>query len=514
MLALEGMWYILDKNSKEELKKQIDDSQSLEESKDFLNKKLEKLSKNELTYKEQLFLENQIQEHEELKEVYDYYFEEKKLLWDKTKSSLNKLFEEYTDSVIWENNFEDIGNNLENGREKFDFFRDKVKQNIDIKTNIESLYETENIKHFIDQFTLEYINFLDKNYEKAYEFFKKNGFKNLLLDDKELNYILYNIVSDFIDKKSEFNNQIEFNIKGNKTTIINILDYRINIISKRNIEKQKEEIRKNKKEKLNLWLLLINWNFEDKDIKRIKSILSTDIEDYDDLKIKYIKDVLLKEQLITKERLLLLMENENKNFNYLDFLENFHLTNKVEKVALDLIESKWIEIKDKEVILNNLRSFLMFFIDMESDGYNVENFNNSWAEWYFQFKWNNGDFKSAYSSFETALRRTSKYYTNSFWIKKWNPDWVLKAWENRGEFTPIQLSAEEQTILFLCDIFNRNNSEVKAHLENILINWNQWSIKQLYKEEHHTNVVWNTHTRLESKMHTILEKYNYLSKIN
>lgn len=519
MWFLETFLSFKDDKPEAKLKQKISESDSLEKSKDFLNKKLEKLSKNELTYKEQKLLENQIQEHEELKKLYDDYLEEKELLWKQTRDSLDALFENYSQSVIWDNNFEDIKANLENGKEKFNFFRNKVKENIDIKWEFEDIYERESIKKFIDIFTLEYISFLDKNYENSYSFFKKNSFKLLLLNKKQLNLILEKILRNFIDEKINFDKKIKFNIVDKIETVdFNKLKEWF-LIKKKEIERKKQE-KIQRKKKCNIGISIIEWNLTKAQIDEIRSILNTDIEDIEKLKIMYINEVLIKEWFLTKDQLLLLLENKTDNFNYLDYLHNFKLTWEIEKVALDLIESKWIKInyKNKNQILENFRIFLMFFISIESDGYNVKNKKSS-AEWYYQFLWKNGDWWDGFSSFETWLRRTSLYYTGSHEIREWdsNPEWVqnayLKSWKEFN-FSPSKLSAQEQTILFLCDIFNRDSSSVKTHLVNILINWNKQSIKQLYKEVHHTNVVWNTNKRLEKHMKEFFAKYWNLKKVN
>ena len=508
--------------TKKDLKKGIKQSKNFEESKEFLENLLKKLSENQLTDKEKNFLNNQIQEHEELKQLYNKVLKEKELLWNETITDLNNLFQKDINSIIWEENFNYIQSQIENWEEKFKFFREKVKSCIDIKRELEDIYETQNIEFFINQFTLRYINFLDKKYNNAYEFVKKNDFKNLLLNKNDLDNILKNIIVKFIKKWINLDKTIDFYTIKEKQTI-NLNEFRKELLLKIKIEKEEQTEIKIIKEKYNLWVTIIGWNISNEWLKKIKSILKTDVKDKDKLKKMYINKILLGENLITKEQLLSMMEKEKK-FNYLDFLDKFGLTWKIKKVALDIMQKININIteQNKDKLLYNLKIFLMFIISMESDGYNVKNSNNSWAEGYFQYKWTNGDWKTDYSSFETALRRSSKYFTDSFWIKKDDPDWIKKPFEskNRWKITPIQLSTQQQTILFLCDVFVRAYTKwrkkwsfkkakfVRKELKNILINGNQWSMKLLYKYVHHTkiNLDYVTKKRLENKMKTFFRK--------
>lgn len=213
-------------------------------------------------------------------------------------------------------------------------------------------------------------------------------------------------------------------------------------------------------------------------------------------------------------------------------LEKFVLTKNIKKISLALIkELPGVKItnENKAKILYNLKLFIMFFLSMESDWKNIDNFKNSWAEWYFQYKINNyWHKKTDYSSFETALRRVSNFYSGSFNISEDNPnykqipDWVKKAWKkSRKKWVVEKLSAEQQIILFLCDIFERKNKkgqilkELAKHLKNILFNWNQWSIREIYENYHHTKVKkWSpTHDRVNDKILDVFKKYGFPKKI-
>lgn len=200
-----------------------------------------------------------------------------------------------------------------------------------------------------------------------------------------------------------------------------------------------------------------------------------------------------------------------KNFNYLDFLNSFWLPWELTTIWFWLTENIWIKItpKNKHKIRHNLTWFIKFILKLESDWKNISNFNNSWAEWYFQFKNNNWWKKSSwkYNSFETWLRRLNYYYTWSFSISKKSPDWIQSSWKNSRKIDIKQLSAKQQTELFLADIFSRK--DLKAHLENVLLNWNYWSMKKIYKIAHHTDVKWVTAVRLDWIL-TKLEKEQIL----
>ena len=533
------MWRINDikeifhEPTKGELKEKIDNSQDFEESKIFLENLLKKLSENQLTDKEKNFLNNQIKEHIELQQLYKKYNKEKENLWDETKTNLNNLFQKDIISVIWEEDFDYINSQIENGQEKFNFFRENIKPCIEVKWEFEDIYETETTKFFINQFTVKYINFIDKQYNNCYKFYKNNDFNTLLLNKNDLDRILKGIIIKCIKKWIKLNKTIKFNILSGKQTI-NLKDFKNKVLLEIKIQQQEEEKEKFLKGKYNLWISLITWDISTEWLVKIQQILKTDIKDKKKLKILYIKNILLEENLITKEELLSFMEKE-KQFNYLDFLHEFWLTPKVKKVGLELMKNIWINIteKNKYKLLYNLNIFTMFIVSMESDGYNVENFNNSWAEGYFQYKWNNfGKKKGYYSSFESALRRTSKYYIDYLWVVKTNPnnsklknpDWVVNAWKHSKEkWTVLKLSAEQQTILFLCDVFirayktNRKTEElqmINSNLQNMLMNWNERSAEQLYKYIHHTtkNLDKKTRKRLRKEMKTFFILHPFYKK--
>jgi len=548
MWIIENIWSIFDKTTEKDLKNQINQSKNNKTSKEFLHKLLKKLNEDNLTYKEKNFLENQIKEQEELLKLYEEYLKEKDFLWKQTQESLNNLFWEYEISIIWDENLNYIESQLGNQKEKFQFFRNYIKNCIDVNWELENIYETNILKFFIDQFTIQYINFMDKKwyisfqdkiYKNAYELLQKENIKNLLLNEKELKSILKNIILKFHKKWIVFNKTINFYIMYNKI-FINLQSFKDNILLEIKKEEERKKQEKEKQEKIAVWIAFMKDNITKEQIQKVQNMLNIDETNISKLKKIYIKKILLWEKLINKDKLLYMMEKfEWEKFNYLNFLNDFWLSTKVEKLVLELVK-KTIDIKitkeNKEIILYNIKILIMFVLSMETDWYNVSNNQNSWAEWYFQFKFNNfWTWENKYSSFEIALRRYSKFFTDSYKIWEQNPKWIINAWKNSKNKNIIKdLTAEQQTILFLCDIFDRDfvkikkinynkgkkckenkykkikyiDINVKTTLKNILLKWEKLSIEHIYNI-HHTNLenYQKAKKRLESKLVEFFKEY-------
>lgn len=242
MTFLEEIENFIEWPSKEKLKKEIKDSHTFKESKNFLHKLLKKLEKGTLTRKEKIFLENEIEKHKELKKLYNEFLEEQKNLWNKSKKEINNLFNNYKSSIIWDSTIDYIESQIENWEEKFKFFRDNIISCIDIKWEFEYIYEIKNTKFFINQFTLEYINFLDSKYKNVYEFFQKNKFTNIILNEDDLKTILQKIIIKSIKKWVNLDKTIVFHIIDKNITI-NPEFIKNNMFVKLKINEEKEKKR-------------------------------------------------------------------------------------------------------------------------------------------------------------------------------------------------------------------------------------------------------------------------------
>ncbi len=211
----------------------------------------------------------------------------------------------------------------------------------------------------------------------------------------------------------------------------------------------------------------------------------------------------------TKTWVSLLLDKQEKrlwdNFNYVSFIREHWLTSDIQEVALKLIE-KNLGCKNipRSVLLKNIKTFVAFTTDMETDWKNVNNTEWSSAKWYFQYlnkNWNR--YKWRFTSFETALRNCYMFYTWKKYppIKKYSndnlPDWVKTAY-NTVWFDPKKLSAEQQSILFLINTFYK--WWTNKHLKNMLTNWNQYAMRTLYEKYHHTRSKWATKARVNNKI--------------
>ena len=310
--------------------------------------------------------------------------------------------------------------------------------------------------------------------------------------EKEFDIDKFNIIKEISSELYKLRQEHEFNIMFEKTI-------------------------KNKEELILLRKIL---NLEDiykwKEKKR-----SIPIKEKKIFREKYINR-LLAEDKISRTALLIEME-KIPDFNYLDFLRNYWLTEIIEKLWIDLVNKKLkIEINEnnKEIILNNLKVFTSFIVHIESDGKNINNKEWSSWKWYFQYlfknskigyeiliEWKNYEIskyewdeakksnnypldwvkhniqkfteREKRSSFGNAVHRTKEY----FWEEKYWPLWIKQIFPGTW---PRDLSAEKQTFVFLVDIFSKNWSS-KNLLKKILSGWDVESMRWLYEKHHHGN---------------------------
>ncbi len=161
--------------------------------------------------------------------------------------------------------------------------------------------------------------------------------------------------------------------------------------------------------------------------------------------------------------------------------------------------------------IKNIEKMLQYFLFIESNSnrwyrtkwwYNVANYAQiSSAKWYLQYLHRNGKYrrnKWLTNSFETALRRVnqsgmmdeypdlfSMYATSWTFQEKWVKESVT-SFEDRVQRVqnPMLLSAEEQMVLFFCDIVWKNSG--KEILEKI-VDGNSKQVIKMYAKLHHTD---------------------------
>jgi len=224
-------------------------------------------------------------------------------------------------------------------------------------------------------------------------------------------------------------------------------------------------------------------------------------------------------------------ENEKKeelDINYLEYIDQYWISEENKQIILYFWNKLWLPEINNWVKIDKMKVFkflLKLFVEIESNWKNIKN-NDSWAEWYFQYKASNCSTwyeiminwkyyevsKSEYfslkeskkpmnkwkkiskfnirhkkSSYELALYRVKEYYKKIGKI----PDWVEKAYQK----TPMGLTVNQQTTLFLMDLFtkdkkvkngNGNLVWIKDFLKDV-VSWNEWWIKKIYYIFHHTN---------------------------
>lgn len=233
-----------------------------------------------------------------------------------------------------------------------------------------------------------------------------------------------------------------------------------------------------------------------------------DIDEVADISL----DVLLwwfREGIYTREDVMDVLEweewfQENKNnwFSFSDALESFWLW---EDLKRDINVILWRELNQTEE--RNLIDMMRYFLYVESStGYNVSNYEwVSTAKWYYQYLTWNGKFKRevmeggrwvrvgdwwANHQESESVRRV--WGTNSYETALWHiPSIII---ERRNVFSseieeiwnpqlqdPRELSADEQTILFLSDLINR--PWASSHIPNML-EWDIEAVESLYRLHH------------------------------
>ncbi len=263
-------------------------------------------------------------------------------------------------------------------------YRDIVEKNIDFIWVIESYKEPRETTAFYNYFTIEYINLLDEKWIKETS-------KKIDLTREEIIKIISKVMvileTNWINLKHK-----QIHINTNRWII------------KINIEEIEKEYKIQKKEKIKEFRKIYSW----KTIERKKN------ED----RGNYTKRI--KEKSIQKAEELIqewfLTIKELKEINYTVYLELSYLKENIEikpKIkefweTMIRLNLNWLTIKRSEkdwwdinidekflnqhmkILLENLQSLCLVFVDIESKNWNPESKNDtSSAEWLYQFLTNN-----------------------------------------------------------------------------------------------------------------------------
>lgn len=477
----------------EELHTQIQENKDTSEISDasfmYLNQTLDTLHKSdwELEDYESNIISKQLEYHRELQDLSDVYDEKIDELSSKNKNKLLSLFVQLENSEIPDTKLKEIDWILEN--KKFEQTKDSISGNIDIQWWLRWMLDwiislNEDNKLFLDSLSLFLLNnsidipltqddLLDISQEEFSHIlnrFVKVNLENKLLPKQALfNLSEWEYVYNFEEKIKYY--ELLFDETKLEQSIIASISWKasneeINIIS--------ENLSIN-----------INWLTQ---LNLINYYVSQNILTHEDIFIFH-------ENNDISTWLLLKYLEQDKNFNLLEYLENYPLPEKIKnlglKYARNTLKLSQDEISDSE-ILANMHTFIITFLHIESSGRNIANV--AWAssaKWYYQFltaNWKNDEkWNRLGSSFQTAVKRTkrnldSNEFSHLFWdINVYKPT----------NIDPRDLSAEAQTILFFNDIIENwkkiNNNSVDEFMKLILMESNTWALWKIYKVLHHTN---------------------------
>lgn len=485
----------------------VSNDELFNKSSDFLMSKLDEYNKSDnwLSDTEIDNIEAQLEYHLQLKELHQDFQSKKNKMRDNIKQNLSISFTDLQDSIISETHISEIDDILEQ-----DLF-DEQKWLIDDNLNVigwfswffDSIDNTDTIQDFIDYFTLSLLN--DNLLIKG---------NNIDLSLKELNKYLVRTINLLINKNLEVPDLIELST-SNWIIEFNLRSIIDEIIEQREIERIRLEKERSKQYNIEILNKLLLWSIDDdeKDFLSRKYSFEYKNNDWENKELVRLLNDMIEVNIIdsdfisdlyekkTLSRTILLNYYEQfKDFNYLSFLEQFWLTEWVQKLWLNYVRNilhiSVDDLSDKEV-LKNLEIFIVVFLHIESSWRNISNvWWSSSAEWYFQFltgNWRYNEEKQWLgSSFQTWLTRTRRNYIsqendeNEFNLRFWK-EYKL----NANKQDPKNLSAENQTILFFSDITANWrsiwNTDISEFMKLIFTETNSWALWRIYKVLHHTD---------------------------
>jgi hypothetical protein len=361
-------------NLNEELKNLKKNNELLENSFNFLDKKLNEFNNNQkLEDFEIKIIKSQINFHKILKINYDNYIKYKWKITKNTNKILEELYHTNSNQSIADDELNEIEwitkrewKILEDTYVK-DTPRDIIEDNIEIIWWQQWFTENEETSFLLDQLTISYLDLF-----WTIKIDNKNWFK---LNDKEILLIWRDIVNKLM--------KLEFNFYPNLILKLNWKLKQINLLEiKEQIEKEQSDIYK-----IELFNKLLNNTLNNYDYVFIKKYtwqdFSSTIFEKEIDKICIFWDFLLKEWLIWKNDILINIEKKD-DFIYNDFLKKYWLPKNLEKIFKNLVEKllTWttVQIEWKKTIFtekfikgnfedfkNKINNFIQFLLDIESD---------------------------------------------------------------------------------------------------------------------------------------------------
>lgn len=458
--------------------------------------------------KEQLILQSKIQ-----RKNLNFEISSKPFLSEWSNKVVSDFVSELELRAVDDNDLKKLNKLIESEEKKFErntfsnsSYRDYVEKNIDINWTLESLPALNlDIHKFFYIFTKRYINLLEKKYSnEEIQEMHKNFSSWLNISKKDLESLLINIFLEEYPELKEFDYKFEVKINDWKKT--KTIKHDSNVIV---FLSQLIEVNKN--------------NETEKEDKEIEKKVTRKKENKKPAKVEAIK---------------------NDSLNLIEYISKNWLPKESEKILKTLITSniKWLSLtewgkrihfteefirKHEKELIHNMKIAITIILWIESKWKNINNYNWSSAKWYYQFMTGNfnrysrnsleqrrksGDF----CSYETALRRAymkiagfnnkDKMYmptTKLLQVDKLKnydenrhkdvPEWIINAY-NSTPLDPKNLNYEQQTSLFLYDIFENKKSYKNRLLHNVnsdeiiwlVLLWNSRWIKQLYNIFHHT----------------------------
>ncbi len=501
-----------------------------DKSKLFLEEKLLNLKNDWLLEDyEKEYINKQIDYHIKFNNTVDEFENNKNYISSKSKNEIKKLIDEMNSQSLSINEINFLKEKINTSKELLEdrFFwkniRSLVEESIDVSWELESVISNDKIDKFYELFSLYYINLLESNYNKEeISNIIKNWWKELLIWETLSEKLIQKIIVENYNSMKNFSYKIALNLSWWKIKVINVWN------TIKSLEKASSKIYK-----IELLEKFITW--DNSKTVEINKLLWLDIDNNEEL-LKVYCEYLIESRIVSKSKLLSIFEENQNNFNYLDFLNNYGFTEESENTYKDMIQREllWTRIwwqnitldqkyinSNYRAIINNFEVFTKIILEVESSWKNAS--NNSWssARWYFQYmtwnNWNNWRAQGKFSSLETALRR---YYIEYSWktnIPNNNlehhelvPNWIVDFY-NSNNLDTRDLTAQQQNDLFIIDLFNNNRTIKNSAWNRVWINdflwliaiWNVWWIKNAYKIFHHTS----TDSLTDQVLNRVVNKY-------
>ena len=179
--------------------------------------------------------------------------------------------------------------------------------------------------------------------------------------------------------------------------------------------------------------------------------------------------------------------------------------------------------------------FIQFLLTIESEGWKDFARNRistakksfQFIDWYNNVTWktitnkkwekiyNREKNKEKFSPFETALRRSCLFFTGykypDFESNKC-PIFIRDAWNKNNKNWLLDLTIEEESMIWMIDLFMRKWNALQKIWWALL--WNNWSMRRLYEDYHHTTSGKNfTNIATEKKIDMIIRNIELYWKI-